>query len=256
MRLVLLLSDYLVKLVVPASRAIQNPAVLYWFVSLGIIIVWWISPHLIRRFTRCTKLPRALLLMFLHGRRGIINIIFHDFGTNCMVPSDWCSAPRCVCDPNFIFQSGLIRESPIFPAARLERSCSCSSSSFMVCVFTNAFSRKLMTLAYFKISEIEWYCNLQILVPLYYCANKWLSRVRDEKWICWRRECTNASKKVYSSQNPYWDCYGSFDKQRLFSVKFARFRNFFDFAKIWGILESDKLWEIQCWRVADEKDES
>jgi len=32
--------------------------------------------------------------------------------------------------------------------------------------------------------------------------------------------------------------------------------NFFDFAQIWGILESDKLWEIQCWRVADGKDES
>jgi len=26
-----------------------------------------------------------------------------------------------------------------------------------------------------------------------------------------------------------------------FSVKFARFRKFFDFAQIWGILESDKL---------------
>jgi len=26
------------------------------------------------------------------------------------------------------------------------------------------------------------------------------------------------------------DCYGSFDEQRLFSVKFARFRNFFDFS--------------------------
>ena len=59
-----------------------------------------------------------------------------------------------------------------------------------------------------------------------------------------------------SSQNSFWDCYGSFDEQRLFSVKFARFRNFFDFAQIWGILESDKLWEIQCWQVADGKDES
>ena len=40
----------------------------------------------------------------------------------------------------------------------------------------------------------------------------------------------------YSSQNSNWDCYGSFDEQRLFSVKFARFRNSFDFAQIWGIL--------------------
>jgi len=37
------------------------------------------------------------------------------------------------------------------------------------------------------------------------------------------------------------DCFGSFDEQRLFSVKFARFRNFFDFAQIWGILEWDKF---------------
>ena len=34
---------------------------------------------------------------------------------------------------------------------------------------------------------------------------------------------------------------GSFDEQRLFSVKSPRFRNFFDFAQDWGILESDKL---------------
>jgi len=26
-------------------------------------------------------------------------------------------------------------------------------------------------------------------------------------------------------KNSCWDCYGSFDKQRLFSIKFARFRN-------------------------------
>jgi len=44
-----------------------------------------------------------------------------------------------------------------------------------------------------------------------------------------------------SSQNSYLDCYGSFDKQRLFAVKFARFRNFFDFAQLWGILECHKL---------------
>ena len=55
--------------------------------------------------------------------------------------------------------------------------------------------------------------------------------------------------KNQSCYRRYWDCYGPFDEQRLFSVKFARFRNFFDFAQIWGILESDKLWEIQCWRV-------
>jgi len=41
---------------------------------------------------------------------------------------------------------------------------------------------------------------------------------------------TSRSNVLHSSQNSYWDCYGSFDEQRLFSVKFARFRNFFDFA--------------------------
>ena len=38
----------------------------------------------------------------------------------------------------------------------------------------------------------------------------------------------------YSSPNSYWDCYGSFDEQRLFSVKFARFSNFFDFCSDLG----------------------
>ena len=69
-------------------------------------------------------------------------------------------------------------------------------------------------------------------------------------------ESTHLPPSSHSSQNSFWDCYGSFDDQRLFSVKIAVFRNFFDFAQIWGILESAKLWEIQCWRVADGKDES
>jgi len=54
-----------------------------------------------------------------------------------------------------------------------------------------------------------------------------------------------------SSQNSYWDCYGSFDEQRLFSVKFARFRNFsfwIHSGKFWNLGISNKLWDIQCWR--------
>ena len=43
------------------------------------------------------------------------------------------------------------------------------------------------------------------------------------------------------SQNSYWDCYGSFDEQRLFSVKFKRFRNFFVLNPIWEILESGHI---------------
>jgi len=42
----------------------------------------------------------------------------------------------------------------------------------------------------------------------------------------------------------------------LFPIKFARFRNFFDFTQIWGILDSYKLSENQFWQVADGKDES
>ena len=71
-----------------------------------------------------------------------------------------------------------------------------------------------------------------------------------------RRHLCPKSPETFSSQNSFWDRYGTFDDQGLFSVKITVFRNFFDFAQIWGILESDKLWEIQCWRVADGKDES
>jgi len=42
-------------------------------------------------------------------RRGIIMPMFHGFGTNCMEPSDWDLAPKCVCGP--IFVSNLIGES-------------------------------------------------------------------------------------------------------------------------------------------------
>jgi len=34
-------------------------------------------------------------------RRGIIITIFNGFGSNCMVPSEWDTAPRCVCGLHF-----------------------------------------------------------------------------------------------------------------------------------------------------------
>jgi len=49
-------------------------------------------------------------------RRGIIITIFRGSGTNCMVPSDWDLAPKCVCGPNFI--SYVIGEFPILSAGR------------------------------------------------------------------------------------------------------------------------------------------
>jgi len=77
----------------------------------------------------------------------------------------------------------------------------------------------------------------------------------QSQYIClylWMQLQVNTLLPPPSSQNSYWDCHGSFDEQRPFSVEF----NFLDFAQIWGILESDKFWEIHCWRVADGKDES
>jgi len=52
-------------------------------------------------------------------RRGIIISIFRGSGTNCMVPTDWDLAPKCVCGPDFI--SYLVEESPILSAARISR---------------------------------------------------------------------------------------------------------------------------------------
>jgi len=80
------------------------------------MIVWWTSPPRILQIHSphqvATGTPSYVPLL----RRGIIITIFHGFGTNCMVPSDWDSAPRRICGPDFI--SDWIGESPIFPAAR------------------------------------------------------------------------------------------------------------------------------------------
>jgi len=70
-------------------------------------------------------------------------------------------------------------------------------------------------------------------------GDKWLiSGAENGVQLCIVVEC-ETKRHTHSSQNSYWDCYGSSDEQRLFSVKFARFCNFFDVAQIWGILESD-----------------
>ena len=70
--------------------------------------------------------PRILQIHLLHQvatgipshvhlrRRGIIVAIFRGFGINCMVPSDWDLALKCVCGPNFT--SFKIGESPILLA--------------------------------------------------------------------------------------------------------------------------------------------
>jgi len=85
-----------------------------------------------------------------------------------------------------------------------------------------------------------------------------LQKRRTIWWAYYMQPHMTLSSEIatLSSQTSYWDSYASFDEQRLFSIKFARFCNFFNFAQIWGILASDKFREIQCWQVADGKDES
>jgi len=83
--------------------------------AAGIIIVWWTSPPLILQINSMHKIATGTSSHVPPRRRGIVIAIFHDFGTNCMVPQDWDSAPRFFCGPNFI--SDLIGESPIFSAA-------------------------------------------------------------------------------------------------------------------------------------------
>jgi hypothetical protein len=64
-----------------------------------------------------------------------------------------------------------------------------------------------------------------------------------------KHACEKAT--TLSSQNSFLDAHGSFMEQRFFSVKFARFHNFFvldPFRKSWNVGISNKLWDIQCWR--------
>ena len=49
-------------------------------------------------------------------RRAIIIDIFLSSGTNCMVPSDWDLALKCVCGPNLI---SIQPDSPVFLATSL-----------------------------------------------------------------------------------------------------------------------------------------
>jgi len=65
--------------------------------AAGITIVWRTSPPLILHID-CKKLQLSHVPL---RRREIIVTSFHGFGTNYMVHSDWDSALRCVCSPNF-----------------------------------------------------------------------------------------------------------------------------------------------------------
>ena len=54
----------------------------------------------------------------------------------------------------------------------------------------------------------------------------------------------------FSSQNSYWDYYGSFEEQRLFFVKFARFRNFFDSDQFGKILAHICVHKVVLWQIS------
>ena len=84
--------------------------------ATGIIIVWRISPPLMLHIHSLHHFATVTPSFVPLRRREICSTIFHGFETNCMVPSDWDSAPRCICGSNFI--SDLIGESPNLSAAR------------------------------------------------------------------------------------------------------------------------------------------
>ena len=99
--------------------------------------------------------PRSSLILQIHSlhqfatvtsshvplrRRGIIIAIFGGSGTNCMVPSDWDLAPKCVCSPNCV--SYFIGQSPILSAACiwLEGCCRISCCHWSVLTHTNSLA--------------------------------------------------------------------------------------------------------------------
>jgi len=87
--------------------------------AAGIMIIWWNSPSRILQIHSVHQVAAGTPFYVPLRRRRIIITILHGFGTNCIVPSDWDSAPRCVCGPNFI--SDWIGESPICSVARRKK---------------------------------------------------------------------------------------------------------------------------------------
>jgi len=73
MRPVPVLSDYLVKLVIPASRAILKLAVIYQFVWLGILVIFWFLANISKS---------CLLFEVNGGRRGVLPGDLRDFSTS------------------------------------------------------------------------------------------------------------------------------------------------------------------------------
>jgi len=82
--------------------------------AAGIMIVWRTSPPLILHIDWLKKVAAVTLSHVPLRRHATIITIFHGFGTNCVVPSDWDSAPRFVSSPNFL--SDFYFEN-LFPAA-------------------------------------------------------------------------------------------------------------------------------------------
>ena len=75
-------------------------------------------------------------------------------------------------------------------------------------------------------------CHFKTVEVRHFCNCSW--RTKDSLPLWSGFLSAPYRRRTLSSQNSYWDCYGSFDEQRLFSVKFARFRNFFRFCSDLG----------------------
>jgi len=84
--------------------------------AVRIMTIWWTSPYPILQIHSLHQVAMGTPSHVPLQRRAIIIVIFRGSGTNCMVPSDWDSALRCVYGPNFT--SVQHQNSTVFSAAR------------------------------------------------------------------------------------------------------------------------------------------
>jgi len=69
--------------------------------AAGIMTIWWTSPPPILQIHSLHQVAMGTPSHVPLQRRAVIIAIFRGSGTNCMGPSDWDSALRCVYGPNF-----------------------------------------------------------------------------------------------------------------------------------------------------------
>ena len=123
----------------------------------GKIIVWAPRPLHILQIHSLHQVATVSLSHVPLQCRGIIIAIFRGSGTNCMVPSYWDLAPKCVCSPNFI--SDLIGDSLILSTASVQR----NRAKFYLIEQKNKFyliEQKILRFFFLLSTENRW----QILV--------------------------------------------------------------------------------------------